>query len=80
MGLRNKEQFLPYTTVIVFYNRNEACLLRGRNWVFNPGLMPWGLCDPSPLWLTFFWICHEYWRRLLRIFSQGLPNNVTHIR
>jgi hypothetical protein len=22
--------------------------------VFNPALVPWGLCDPSPLWLTFF--------------------------
>jgi hypothetical protein len=20
----------------------------------NPDLVPWGLCDPSPLWLTFF--------------------------
>jgi len=21
---------------------------------FNPALVPWGLCDPSPLWLAFF--------------------------
>ena len=20
----------------------------------NPAVVPWGLCDPSPLWLTFF--------------------------
>jgi len=36
----------------------------------NPAVVPWGLCDPSPLWLTFFFRnCHEYWYRLLRIFS-----------
>jgi len=22
--------------------------------ILNPALVPWGLCDPSPLWLTFF--------------------------
>ena len=22
-------------------------------------VVPWGLCDPSPLWLTFFFNCHE---------------------
>jgi len=22
-------------------------------WI-NPAQVPWGLCDPSPLWLTFF--------------------------
>ena len=22
--------------------------------IFNPALVPWGLCDPSPLWFTFF--------------------------
>jgi len=37
---------------------------------FNPALVSWGLCDPSPLWLTFFfWNCHEYWHRLSRIFA-----------
>jgi len=22
--------------------------------VLNPALVPWGQCDPSPFWLTFF--------------------------
>jgi hypothetical protein len=22
----------------------------------NPALVPWGLCDPSPLWLAFFFV------------------------
>jgi hypothetical protein len=51
-----------------------------RNFTFNPAVVPWGLCDPGPLCLTFcFWNCREYWHNLVRIFSWGLPNNVTHI-
>jgi len=30
----------------------------------NPALVPWGLCDPSPLCLTFFFLnCHVFLRK-----------------
>ena len=38
--------------------------------LFYTALVPWCQCDPSPLWLTFFFFlnCHEYWHRLLCIY------------
>jgi len=31
-----------------------ACVPDWAGTNINPGAVPWGLCDPSPLWLTFF--------------------------
>ena len=44
----------------------------------NSAVVPWGLCDPRHIWLTFFLNCHKYWHRLLRIFLRPFQQRHTH--
>ena len=46
---------------------------------FNPAVAPWGLCNPSPLWLTFFFETVMNTDIAFHVFlRKALPNNVTH--
>ena len=36
------------------WHRNHKVLRQDNKMKVNSALVPWGLCDPSPLWLKFF--------------------------
>jgi hypothetical protein len=41
--------------VCSFLNFTRKWMTSENHLIFiNPAVVPWGLCDPSPLWLTFF--------------------------